>query len=69
MLRVHMFDLAITLTSKDCVSQAYVPSINAGWLPAFAYFCEIHCKCTMFGRVSDHQVYAEANSFTYIITL
>ena len=42
MLRVRMFDLAITLTSKDCVSQTYVPSINAGWLPAFAYCCEIH---------------------------
>ena len=42
MLRVRMFDLAITLTSKDYVTQTYVPSINAGWLPAFAYFCEIH---------------------------
>lgn len=41
---VRMFDLAITLTSKDCVTQIYVPSINAGWLPAFAYFYEIHCN-------------------------
>ena len=42
MLWVHMFDLAVTLTSKDCITQSYNPSINAGWLPAFAYFYIIH---------------------------
>lgn len=36
--------LAITPQVKDRATQIYVPSINAGWLPAFAYFYEIHCN-------------------------